>query len=279
MIHMHTATVKRKADRVQNSGVLTTPGDDDPHDGVPTSRRGRRGARPRDERGAEPRGAEPRGAEPRGAEPRGDGRRRRWEEHKRARRAEFVTAAIEAIRVNGTDVGLDDIAAQAGVSKPVLYRHFTDKADVFSAVLDRIATDVFLPLVGAALAQPKDDETLLRDAVSAYVGLVVSEPQLYQFVFTHNALGTQGDFVANMEDTIALGLSALMADRLRKEGVDSGGAETWAYGVVGMVQLAAHQWMKHRVISAEALVDYLIDLAWKGISGLVPRSETEEDAP
>jgi AcrR family transcriptional regulator len=265
MIHMHTATVKRKAATVQNSRVDLTPETPPPPGEEPRRRRRRDadGGRGEDGRG----------------EGGGDGRRRRWEEHKRARREEFVTAAVEAIRVHGTDVGLDDIARQAGVSKPVLYRHFTDKADVFAAVLDRIATDMFLPLVAAELVTDKADEDLLRGAVSAYVGLVVQEPQLYQFVFTHNALGTQGDFVANMEDVIALGLSALMADRLRRSGADSGGAEPWAYGVVGMVQLAAHRWMKHQVMSAEALVDYLVALVWQGLSGVLPPKEDEETTP
>lgn len=241
MIHMKTDTVKRAPRTVHNSGVLTPPADD---------------------QGAD----------------RGDGRRRRWEEHKRARREDFVSAAVRAIREHGTDVSLDDIAAEAGVSKPVLYRHFADKADVFAAVLDRIASEMFLPLVAAELSTEKDDETLLRDAVSAYVGLVVSEPKLYHFVFTHNALGTRGDFVASMEDVIAQGLSAMMADRLRQEGGDSGGAEPWAYGVVGMVQLAAHRWMNHQVMSAEALVDYLVAMAWQGLSGVLPPKSDQEDA-
>ncbi|HEV7826992.1 MAG TPA: TetR/AcrR family transcriptional regulator [Mycobacteriales bacterium] len=205
----------------------------------------------------------------------GDGRRRRWEEHKRARREEFVAAALRAIRAHGDDVSLDDIAAEAGVSKSVLYRHFHDKADVFRAVLDRVASDLFLPRVATALLIQQDDEDLLRAAISSYIGLVVEEPTLYRFVFTHNALGRKGDFVATMEDAIAQALSALMADRLRRTGADSGGAEPWAYGVVGMVQLASHRWVDHPTMSAEALVDYLCALAWQGLSGVLP-PESEE---
>jgi AcrR family transcriptional regulator len=235
MIHMNRVTVKRSA--VHNPEVRSSPTDQD--EMTP-----------------------------------GDGRRRRWEEHKRARRAEFVSAALRAIRVHGQDVGLDDIAAEAGVSKPVLYRHFADKADVFAAVLDRIATDVFLPKVAAAILIGGDDLALLRGAVSSYVQLVVQEPELYRFVFSHNKLARGGDFVANMEDAIAQALSALMADRLREAGSDSGGAEPWAYGVVGMVQLASHRWVDHPTMSAEALVDYLVSLAWQGLSGVLPPDTT-----
>jgi AcrR family transcriptional regulator len=235
MIHMNSATVKRGA--VHNPEVHSSPTD---HDDTA----------------------------------RGDGRRRRWEEHKRARREEFVSAALRAIRVHGPDLSLDDIASEAGVSKPVLYRHFTDKADVFAAVLDRIATEVFLPRVAPALLVGGDDNALLRGAVSSYVELVVQEPELYRFVFGHNQYARGGDFVANMEDAIAQALSALMADRLREAGADSGGAEPWAYGVVGMVQLASHRWVDHPTMSAEALVDYLVSLAWQGLSVVLPPDPT-----
>jgi AcrR family transcriptional regulator len=240
MIHMNSATVKRGA--VHNPEVHSSPAD---HEETI----------------------------------RGDGRRRRWEEHKRARRAEFVSAALRAIRLHGEDVGLDDIAAEAGVSKPVLYRHFTDKADVFAAVLDRIAADVFLPRVAPALLLGGDDLDLLRGAVTAYVQLVVQEPELYRFVFSHNKFARGGDFVANMEDAIAQALSALMADRLRESGADSGGAEPWAYGVIGMVQLACHRWVDHPTMSADALVDYLVALAWQGLSGVLPPDPTTGGDP
>jgi AcrR family transcriptional regulator len=238
MIHMNGATVKPAPRTVHNLGVQKSP----PEDELATP---------------------------------GDGRRRRWEEHKRARREEFVAAALCAIREHGEDVSLDDIAAEAGVSKSVLYRHFHDKADVFRAVLDRIASDLFLPRVATSLLVEQDDQELLRATISSYIGLVVQEPALYRFVFTHNSLGRKGDFVATMEDAIAQALSALMADRLRRAGADSGGAEPWAYGVVGMVQLASHRWVDHPTMSAEALVDYLCTLAWQGLSGVLP-PETEE---
>ena len=57
----------------------------------------------------------------------GDGRTTRWDAHRDQRRAELVQAAVRAIDQHGPDVTIADIAAEAGVSKPVLYRYFTDK--------------------------------------------------------------------------------------------------------------------------------------------------------
>ena len=62
-----------------------------------------------------------------GASPGTDGRSTRWDQHRAARRRELVEATLRAIREHGAAVGMDDIAAEAGTSKTVVYRHFTDR--------------------------------------------------------------------------------------------------------------------------------------------------------
>lgn len=205
-----------------------------------------------------------------------DGRRQRWAGHRQARRAEFVAAAVEAVRAHGAETGLDEIAAQAGVSKPVLYRHFTDRSDLFAAVLDAIADDVLLPRIAAELAAlPAAPDGALADSevigrvVRAFVSVVDDEPQLYRFALAHASSGRDGDFVAATERRVAQLLSALLGDRLRGLGADSGGAEVWAFGIVGMVQLATQRWFDQRTMSAEALVDYLTALVTGGLSGVL----------
>src|SRR6478752_1587548 len=82
-------------------------------------------------------------------EPGHDGRRERWVEH----RQEFVAGALAAVRTHGAATGLDEVAAQVGVSKSVVYRHFADRDDLFGAVLDSIADDVLMPRILGELAQ------------------------------------------------------------------------------------------------------------------------------
>ena len=201
-----------------------------------------------------------------------DGRRQRWAGHRQVRRAQFVAAALEAIRSHGPDVGLDEIAAQAGVSKPVLYRHFADRTDLFAAVLDAIADEVLLPQIGLdALADAGGELTdvdTIRRVVRAFVTVVDDEPHLYRFALRHAGVGSEGDFVAATERRIAVGLSALVGDRLRELGLDSGGAQVWAFGVVGMVQLATRRWADERSMSSDALVDYLVRIIHGGLVAL-----------
>ncbi len=110
-----------------------------------------------------------------------DGRSTRWEAHRRARREELVGAALKAISRHGPGVGMDEIAAVAGTSKTVLYRHFADKDQLYLAVATRVDERVAGAL-RAAIAQATGFREGLRAAVGAYLHLVSSDPAVYRFV-------------------------------------------------------------------------------------------------
>ena len=65
-----------------------------------------------------------------------------------------------------------------------------------------------------------------------------------------------------------------LAARLRDAGRSTEPATTWAYGVVGMVQLAAHRWSDTRHVSSGDLVDDLTELAHGGLGALLPHHRT-----
>src|SRR5947209_3891593 len=95
-----------------------------------------------------------------------DARRERWRGHREARRAQLVQAAVRAIRAHGPGVGMGVIAAEAGVTKPVLYRMFTDRADLYLAVGQHMAAD-FLTRLAPAMADLEQAES--RDRIAAVV--------------------------------------------------------------------------------------------------------------
>jgi AcrR family transcriptional regulator len=204
-------------------------------------------------------------------ERRPDGRRARWTEHRRARREDLVTAAVEAVRVAGPDFAVDDVARTAGVSKTVIYRYFSDKDELVDAVLERISSAVLLPrLLGELARERVDDVSRLRAVVGAFVQLIEEEPALYRFAYAHAGRSGRADLVAATEREIAEALAALIAERLADAGLPTAPAMTWAYGVVGMVQLAAHWWSSSRTVPAAELVDQLTSLAAVGLGTLVP---------
>ena len=200
-----------------------------------------------------------------------DGRRARWTEHRRARREDLVTAAVEAVRLAGPEFAVEDVARSAGVSKTVIYRYFSDKDELVDAVLGRISEAILLPrLLGELAAERREDREQLRAVIAAFVSLIEDEPALYRFAYAHAGRSGRADLVAATEREIAEALGVLMGERLTAAGRPADAAMTWAYGVVGMVQLAAHWWSAARTVPATQLIDQLTELAHGGLGTLLP---------
>ena len=200
-----------------------------------------------------------------------DGRRSRWTEHRRARREELTAAAVEAVRLAGPHFAVDDVARSAGVSKTVIYRYFSDKDELVDAVLQRISDVVLLPpLLGELGRDHASERARLHAVVAAFVAIIEDEPALYRFAYAHVGRSGRTDLVAATERQIAEALAAGMAERLAEAGRPTSPAATWAYGIVGMVQLAAHWWSGARSVPAPELVEQLTALADGGLSTLLP---------
>ncbi|MFD4292225.1 TetR/AcrR family transcriptional regulator [Rhodococcus sp. NPDC058505] len=214
-----------------------------------------------------PDAAEAAGSAPEAKAEKPDGRKRRWREHKIARREELVDGTLAAIRARGREVGMDEIASEIGVSKTVLYRYFNDKNDLTSATMTRWVETVLAPRMYAAIGADMDEYALVRVAITAYVETVAEDTEVYLYVMA-NSSGASRDVVAESERMIAEALSAVLGLKLRQMEMDSGGALPWAYGIVGAVQLATHWWISNRSMTAEDLIDYLAMMTWGGVTGI-----------
>jgi AcrR family transcriptional regulator len=210
------------------------------------------------------------GKAPKAGEPAtGDARRDRWRKHRVARRAEFVEAALKALDEHGPDLAMEDVAVAAGVTKPVLYRHFADKADLYVALGQRGTELLFsrlVPAINAELAPvPR-----IRMALDAFFTVIEEHPNLYRLLargsFTEKAV--DADVVAEDKELIATALTALLGDYMRMFGMDSGAAEPWAYGIVGMVQNTGEWWLERRSMGRDSVVEYLTQIIWAAIDGL-----------
>jgi AcrR family transcriptional regulator len=195
-------------------------------------------------------------------------RRARWAAHREQRREAMVQAAVNAIRRRGTDVTMDDIAAEAGVAKPILYRVFRDKAELYRSVGTAVAETMLVPALMAEMRSDRDSRQQAAAVIDAYLRVIETDPQLYRFV-VHPALDDRPvspELVRTYKQVIAEHLARLIGSRLRAGGLDSGAAEPWAHAVVGMVHEAGDWWLEHPTMSREELTAYLTDLVWGGFS-------------
>lgn len=198
-----------------------------------------------------------------------DGRKRRWREHKIARREELVDGTIAAIRARGRDIGMDDIASEIGVSKTVLYRYFTDKNDLAAAVTVTYMESTLLPLLTDVLSDDLADYDLVRTVIGVYVETVAADPNVY--VFTTGR--TSGSSSAAYTERIFTGaVRSTMEQRLGARGAQIRGVGTWATAIVGAIIRAVDSWIAERDRPASELVDELTMLVWSALVGIVTRN-------
>ncbi|MBI3225719.1 MAG: TetR/AcrR family transcriptional regulator [Mycolicibacterium cosmeticum] len=197
-----------------------------------------------------------------------DGRKRRWHQHKVDRRNELVDGTLGAIRQRGSNVSMDEIAAEIGVSKTVLYRYFVDKNDLTTAVMMRFAQTTLIPNMAAALSSTSDGYALVREIIRVYVDTVAAEPETYRFVMSNNS-ASRTKAIADSEQIIARMLAVMLRRRMQLNGMDTQGVEAWAFMIVGGVQLATHSWMSNPRMTTDELIDYLTMLSWSALCGIV----------
>lgn len=197
----------------------------------------------------------------------GSVRRRATRRTPEERRQAFLDAALIAIRRDGAKVSMETIARQAGVTKPILYRHFGDRDGLLQALGEHLAGQV-LQEVTAALERAGDDpKAMLRTAIAAYVALIDEDPEVYRFVTEQP---TPGSTLTGLAAEVARAIAVVIGEELRARNLDSGPADPWAFGIVGMVHLAGDWWVQTRTLPRDRLVTYLVDLLWDGIGSLDP---------
>ena len=182
-----------------------------------------------------------------------------------ARRAEYLDAAMDAIRALGLQATMTDIAERAGMSKPVLYDHFNDRLGLTVAVVAKLAQTVAADAARTLLAGG-EPEALLARAFDVFVALVEREPELYRWVLrgAQDLPNSLGDLPLALEGGTRL--AAVIGSALRSAGADSGPAEPWAFGMVGFVFGATEWWLVRRTMRREEFVAYLARFVWGGLA-------------
>lgn len=199
-----------------------------------------------------------------------DGRSSRWAEHRAERREDLIGAAIAAINEYGTDVGMDQIAAAANTSKPVIYRYFTSKSDLYRAVGERVIDRLVTTL--QRVRDDPDPQTMLRRAIDAYLQLLGDNPQLFRFVTEHRLLTPTrpGEPTpAEFSSAVAAVLTAPLGAQLRSCGLDPAGAQPWGEAALGFIRAASLWWLDHpEAMTRVQLAEYLAALLWGGAAGV-----------
>ena len=177
-----------------------------------------------------------------------------------ARRESLLAAADLVVQRDGTSASMAAIAAQAGITKPILYRHFGDKSGLYAALAERHTDRLLDALVDALTAGGSSRERVHR-TIDTYLQVIEAEPQVYRFLVQSEEAAPSGGpvrgFLRRLQELLSAGIShelRLDADDLR--------AGIWAAAILGMVQAAGDRWLELQNCPRAALSAELTDLLW-----------------
>jgi AcrR family transcriptional regulator len=143
------------------------------------------------------------------------------------RREQIIDAATRAFaRAGYAATGLDDVAAEAGITRAILYRHFDSKAGMYRAVLDRACT---------RLAETVGTGDYGENAIPALVAAAAADPDAFRLLFRHAA--REPEF-RDQADALAAA-SAEVARRDLARQIPAGPWLDWAARLVPAVAIEA----------------------------------------
>jgi AcrR family transcriptional regulator len=160
-----------------------------------------------------------------------------------ARRTALVAAAFRAIARHGADVSMEQIAAEAGITKPILYRHFGDKNGLVGAVTLR-----YLDELRSALARVPGSLALRERTQAQFeLGLAYLEkrPGLLHFVDRQHGFRASETW----EGEHVEGLLQIVRGLVAARGLDPRVAAPWAHGIGGLIMGTVLAWLREREVA------------------------------
>lgn len=167
---------------------------------------------------------------------------------------------------DGTSV--EEIAASAKVSKPVVYEHFGGKEGIYAVVVDR-EMQKLLGMVTEALSASHSLTKLERAALALLCYIEESSEGFRILVRDSHAASGTGTFASLISD-IASQVEDVLADEFSERGYDPKLAPMYAQMLVGMVALTGQWWLDVRRPKREEVAAHLVNLAWNGLTHLDP---------
>lgn len=185
------------------------------------------------------------------------------------RRRQLLDVALRVFAEQGFhDASMNDIAVAAGVTKPVLYQHFTSKRELFAELLGDVGRDLQDTITKAVTAAESPREMVELGFV-AYFSYVNQHRNAFQ-LFYGGSMARDQEFAEVVNQTESA-LADMVAEFIEIDGVPPDQRRVLGHGIVGMIEGASIHWLK---TSSEAdpatLAHQLADLAWRGLRGVEP---------
>jgi AcrR family transcriptional regulator len=186
------------------------------------------------------------------------------------RREQLVEIGRELFGQKGFEAtSIEEVAARADVSKPVVYEHFGGKEGLYAVVVDR-ELQLVLDRFTAALSAPGRPRELLERAALVLLDYI-EEDTLGFRVLTRDAPLTSGTGTfSSLIGEVARKVEHILGQQFGDRGYDPQLAQLYSQALVGMVALVGQWWLETRTPDKREVAAHLVNLAYNGLAHLDP---------
>jgi AcrR family transcriptional regulator len=189
------------------------------------------------------------------------------------RREQLLDVGRQLFAERGYDgTAVEEVAARAGVSKPVVYEHFGGKEGLYAVVVDR-EVQRLLDMVTNALTGD-NPHLLLQQATLAMLTYVEDQADGFRILVRESPVGLEkgGGFATIISD-IASQVEHILGRQFKARGFETKLAPLYSQALVGMVALTGQWWLDNRKPKRDEVAAHLVNLAWNGLSQLDPKPQ------
>ena len=184
----------------------------------------------------------------------------------RERREQLIVIGRAAFAELGFDrASVEEIAARAGVSKPVVYEHFGGKEGLYAVIVDRemLALE---KVITHSLSEGTWRERIEKATV-ALLNYVEQETDGFLILVRDSKPGDERSYSTLLNSSVGQ-VSYILGAAFERRGLDAKLAGLYAQSLVGMVSMTAQWWLDTRQPAKEVVAAHIVNLCWNGLSGM-----------
>jgi AcrR family transcriptional regulator len=188
----------------------------------------------------------------------------------RERREQLLDVGRSLFAEKGFEAtSIEEIAARAGVSKPVVYEHFGGKEGLYAVVVDREMSDLLDRLTRAlSSGHPR---TLVEQAALALLTYIEEETDGFRILTRDSPVASSTGNFSSLLNDIASQVEHILSREFSTRGISTKLAPMYAQMLVGMVALTGQWWLEERKPKREEVAAHLVNLGWNGLAHLEPK--------
>jgi AcrR family transcriptional regulator len=187
------------------------------------------------------------------------------------RRQQLLDIGRELFAQKGFEAtSIEEIAARADVSKPVVYEHFGGKEGLYSVVVDR-EMQLLLDHFTSALSAPGHPRELLERAALVLLDYIEVDTDGFRVLTRDAPVTSSGGTFSSLIGEVAGKVEHILGRQFAARGYEPQLAVLYSQALVGMVALVGQWWLDNRSLDKHAVAAHLVNLAYNGLAHLDPQ--------